>query len=420
MDVITVDIFDTQRVDAGLGGAKLVQGPRGEPGAVYVPAVTDGVLSWTNDAGLENPAPVDITGPQGERGASGAKGDKGDRGDAGYVFTPSVSAEGVISWTNDGGLPNPEPVSVRGAQGSPGDDGGYYVPGVDGDGNLSWTASRAGMPGVNAANIRGPKGDPGTGLDILGQYESLAALQAAVAQPEIGDNYYVGTAAPYSIYTWTDVGGVPQWLDGGQLQGAPGADGGYYTPSVDGAGNLTWAASRSGMPGVTGANIRGPKGDDGQDGAPGASATINGVNALTLAAGENVEIEQSGSTVTISASGGAAMFVNVTGSGNSWSADKTNAEIYAAFQAGKPIYALWQGMMLMPFQVEPEVAWFVYTASLDYGNVVVQTDSGVQRVFCDYAAASAGSIAYTDTYSVLDADTVQEAIDAILVMFGAV
>ena len=470
MDVITLDIFDTQRVDAGLGGAKLVQGPRGEPGAVYVPAVTDGVLSWTNDAGLENPAPVDITGPQGERGASGAKGDKGDRGDAGYVFTPSVSAEGVISWTNDGGLTNPEPVSVRGAQGSPGDDGGYYVPGVDGDGNLSWTASRAGMPGVAAANIRGPKGDPGTGLDILGQYESLEALQAAVAQPEIGDNYYVGTAAPYSIYTWTDVGGVPQWLDGGQLQGAPGADGGYYTPSVDGAGNLTWAASRSGMPGVAGANIRGPKGDtgdagapgspgadggyytpsvdasgnltwaasrsgmpgvtasnirgpkgdDGQDGAPGASATINGVNALTLAAGETVEIEQSGSTVTISASGGAAVFVNVTGSGNSWSADKTNAEIYAAVQAGKPIYALWQGMMLMPFQVEPEVAWFVYTASLDYGNVVVQTDSGVQRVFCDYAAASAGSIAYTDTYSVLNADTVQEAIDAILVMFGAV
>ena len=67
MDVITVDIFDTQRVDAGLGGAKLVQGPRGEPGAVYVPSVTDGVLSWTNDGGLENPAPVDITGPQGER-----------------------------------------------------------------------------------------------------------------------------------------------------------------------------------------------------------------------------------------------------------------------------------------------------------------------------------------------------------------
>lgn len=64
MDVITVDVFDTQRVDAGLGGAKLVQGPRGEPGAVYVPSVTDGVLSWTNDAGLENPSPVDITGPR--------------------------------------------------------------------------------------------------------------------------------------------------------------------------------------------------------------------------------------------------------------------------------------------------------------------------------------------------------------------
>lgn len=716
MDVITVDIFDTQRLDAGLGGAKLVQGPRGEPGAVYVPSVTDGVLSWTNDAGLENPSPVDITGPQGERGASGAKGDKGDkgdRGDAGYVFTPSINSEGIVSWTNNGGLDNPEPVSVRGPQGVKGDtgdqgpqgerglqgetgpqgpkgdkgdpgdqgiqgiqgppgeqgprgetgapgadgadgeDGGYYSPSVDSSGNLTWAASKAGMPDVTGANIKGPKGDrgdpgqngaqgeqgiqgpqgpqgpkgdPGTGLDILGQYDTLEALQSGVPSPTIGDNYYVGTAAPYNIYTWTDVGGTPQWVDGGKLQGAkgdpgenggyytpsvdasgnltwaasaggmppvasanikgakgdkgdtgadgapgtqgpagadggyytptvdmsgnltwagskagmpaidganikgpkgdtgntgaagadgvdgapgadgkdgttftpavdadgnlswtndggkanpatvnikgpqgiqgpagadgapgakgdpgedgaqgaPGADGGYYTPAVSAAGDLTWTASKGGMPAVSGVNIKGPKGDTGDagapgakgdkgdpgdpgaqgpagaDGAPGAAATINGVNTLTLAAGENVEIEQSGSTVTISASGGAAMFVNVTGSGNSWSADKTNAEIYAAFQAKKPIYALWQGMMLMPFQVEPEVAWFVYTASLDYGNVVVQTDSGVQRVFCDYAAASAGSIAYTDTYSVLDADTVQEAIDAILVMFGAV
>ena len=172
MDVITVDIFDTQRVDAGLGGAKLVQGPRGEPGAVYVPSVTDGVLSWTNDGGLENPAPVDITGPQGERGASGAKGDKGDRGDAGYVFTPSVSAEGVISWTNDGGLPNPEPVSVRGAQGSPGDDGGYYVPGVDGDGNLSWTASRAAMPGVPRRTSADPRATRARGWTYSGSMKA--------------------------------------------------------------------------------------------------------------------------------------------------------------------------------------------------------------------------------------------------------
>ena len=33
----------------------------------------------------------------------GPKGDKGDKGDPGVTFTPSVSAEGVISWTNNGG-----------------------------------------------------------------------------------------------------------------------------------------------------------------------------------------------------------------------------------------------------------------------------------------------------------------------------
>ena len=116
---------------------------------------------------------------------------------------------------------------------------------------------------------RGPKGDPGTGLDILGQYDSLDELQAAVTEPEIGDNYYVGAAAPYSIYTWTDVGGTAQWLDGGQLQGAKGDAGGYYVPSVDGSGNLSWSASEEGMPAVQGANIRGDQGETGAAGAPG-------------------------------------------------------------------------------------------------------------------------------------------------------
>ena len=44
-------------------------------------------------------------------------------------------------------------------------------------------------------------------------------------------------------------------------QGITGADGGYYIPTVDSAGNLSFSASKSGMPGVSGANIRGEKGD---------------------------------------------------------------------------------------------------------------------------------------------------------------
>ena len=42
---------------------------------------------------------------------------------AGATFTPSVSAAGVISWTNDGGLPNPESVNIKGPQGETGSTG---------------------------------------------------------------------------------------------------------------------------------------------------------------------------------------------------------------------------------------------------------------------------------------------------------
>lgn len=44
----------------------------------------------------------------------------GESGGPGAVFTPAVSAAGVITWTNDGELPNPEPVNIKGV---PGDTG---------------------------------------------------------------------------------------------------------------------------------------------------------------------------------------------------------------------------------------------------------------------------------------------------------
>ena len=54
--------------------------------------------------------------------------------------------------------------------------------------------------------------------------------------------------------------------------GAPGADGGYYKPSVSESGDLTWTASKSDMPAVSGANIKGPQGNAGSDGADGKTA----------------------------------------------------------------------------------------------------------------------------------------------------
>ncbi len=70
MNVIEVELSSPNALEGDIGAAKLVQGPRGEPGAVFVPEVADGVISWTNDAGLPNPEPADIRGPQGEPGES--------------------------------------------------------------------------------------------------------------------------------------------------------------------------------------------------------------------------------------------------------------------------------------------------------------------------------------------------------------
>ena len=41
---------------------------------MFVPSVTENILSWTNEAGLDNPAPVNIKGEQGEHGADGKDG----------------------------------------------------------------------------------------------------------------------------------------------------------------------------------------------------------------------------------------------------------------------------------------------------------------------------------------------------------
>ncbi len=86
--------------------------------------------AWTNIGSLQGPP-----GPAGQDGADGGPGPAGaDGADGanGATFTPAVSQAGVLSFTNDGGLPNPEPVNIKGPPGTDGKtayqyavDGGY-------------------------------------------------------------------------------------------------------------------------------------------------------------------------------------------------------------------------------------------------------------------------------------------------------
>ena len=81
----------------------------------------------------------------------------------------------------------------------------------------------------------------GAGFTILGYYDTIEALNAAVEAPKAGEMYGIGTAAPYDIYVWDAVGG--QWVNNGAIQGP------------------------KGDPGETGP--QGPKGDPGETGPQG-------------------------------------------------------------------------------------------------------------------------------------------------------
>lgn len=43
------------------------------------------------------------------------KGERGEKGPIGTIYTPSVSNTGILSWENDGGLPNPQSSDIAGA-----------------------------------------------------------------------------------------------------------------------------------------------------------------------------------------------------------------------------------------------------------------------------------------------------------------
>lgn len=53
----------------------------------------------------------------------GPQGIPGKDGNDGATFTPSVTEDGDLSWTNNQGLTNPVTVNIRGPQGQKGEDG---------------------------------------------------------------------------------------------------------------------------------------------------------------------------------------------------------------------------------------------------------------------------------------------------------
>jgi len=172
------------------------QGPQGEQGPQGV----------QGKQGVQGPP-----GPQGKQGERGSPGPRGCRGPAGPEGPPGRGEKGdpftyadftpeqLQALTGPPGPPGPQ--GEQGGQGPTGPEGKQGPKGAKGD-----------------TGPQGPQGEPGRGLTISGQYETTGD----VPNPQEGQNYYIGTQPPYSVFTYLGNG---QWADGGQLQGPPGEQG---------------------------------------------------------------------------------------------------------------------------------------------------------------------------------------------------
>ena len=118
------------------------------------------VLNFTIPEGEKGETgPQGLQGERGPQGGQGPQGETGPQGPRGTIFTPSVSQEGDISWTNDGGLPNPEPVNIRGPQGQQGNPGPQGETGPQGPTGPTGPQGEKGETG--ATGPQGPQGIQG-------------------------------------------------------------------------------------------------------------------------------------------------------------------------------------------------------------------------------------------------------------------
>ena len=319
---------------------------------VYIPSVSqDGVMTWTNKAGLANPAPVNVKGERGEKGEQGAKGEtgargergeqgpqglqglrgeKGDKGDAfKYADFTAAQLAALKGPKGDIGLQGPQ-----GEQGPKGDTGSQGPQGERGLRGLQGATGATGPQGERgpqgATGPQGPKGDKGeqgTGVTIKGRYDSLSALIAAHPKGNEGDAYMVGV----NLYAWSGT----EWIDCGNIQGPKGDKGDTGPQGLRGVQGEKGATGERGATGPQGAKgdkgdaftyadftqeqlaaLKGPKGDKGDAGAKGERGEQGlqgiqgpqGIQGATGAAGVAATIKVG--TVTTGAAGTAATVTN--------------------------------------------------------------------------------------------------------------
>lgn len=208
---------------------------------VFIPSVdADGVMTWTNKAGLDNPAPVSVKGERGEQGLQGATGAKGERGEQG-------------------------PQGLQGLRGEKGDKGDAFT-------YADFTLEQL-------AALKGPKGDTGAKGDT-GE-RGPQGLQG----PK-GNDGAVGTAATIKVGT-VSTGNAGSAVSVTNSGTASEVILNFVIPKGDKGDQ-----GQQGEQGLQG--IQGPQGIQGATGAAGTAATIKVGTVTTGAAGTAATVTNSG------------------------------------------------------------------------------------------------------------------------------
>lgn len=148
-----------EKGETGAQGVQGPPGPKGDPFS-YGDFTEEQLEALTGPAGPQGPTgPQGIQGqpgPQGPQGIPGETGATGPQGPAGPYFSPAMSKDGWLSWQNNGGLSNPDPVNLMGPQGAPGQTGN---PGPQGELGPTGPPGPQGEKGETGAT--GPQGPQG-------------------------------------------------------------------------------------------------------------------------------------------------------------------------------------------------------------------------------------------------------------------
>lgn len=157
-------------------------------------------------------------------------GEKGDKGDAATIAVGTVASGESAAVTNSGSSTD----AIFNFTLPKGDDGSAATIQV---GTVTSGASASvSNRGTSTAAIfdftlpKGDKGDTGQGINILGEYATLAALQSAHPTGNPGNAYMVGTTNPKDLYIWD--ADTTAWVNQGALQGVKGDQGDAGTITI--------------------------------------------------------------------------------------------------------------------------------------------------------------------------------------------